>query len=138
MIVLIQAFELLWSESRLTVLALSVLQRVVMNDGSICSSVRFRPRILPTIALVNWVVKSQTVFPEQHLVPSHTVDQLLSRDIFGRLPIPDAAARSGRDCISAFDPRSYTVRTSLLLVAFDLALPANDARYLVRWGWKMC
>jgi hypothetical protein len=76
--------------------------------------------------------KLKAVLPEECFVPSHAMDQFLSRDIFGRFSVSNATTRSGRIYIDTLDSSFGTIRTPLLLVAFDLALTAKYAGYLVR------
>jgi hypothetical protein len=95
-------------------------------------------QILATSAVLIRGFKLKTVLPEQCLIPSHAMDQFLSRDIFGRLSVSDATARSGRSYIDTLDSSFNTIRTPLLLVAFDLALTAKDAGYLVRRSLNAC
>jgi hypothetical protein len=73
------------------------------------------------------------MFPEQRLVAFHAMDELLERDIFRRLSISYATSRSGGHSIDALDSGFHTIRTSMLLITFDLALPAGDTGNLV-WG----
>jgi len=103
-----------------------------MKHGIFWGSDILRGGRIVDIPLVIRDIDLDAVFPEQCLVPSHTLDQLLTRDILGSLPVSYAAFWSSRNGIRALPSSFHTVGASLQLITFDFALPASGARNLVQ------